>query len=115
MAIPFPAREAAQRDGVRQSRPKLPSSAVLASRRRRTRFIFAAAAFLLAFNILQPVLSVFTRLLDPPILGPLTWGWLFGFAQFVVPLVVLHLYVARSDAHDRVVARDGTHTVRQEA
>ena len=79
-------------------------TAVLASQRSRTRFIFAASAFLLAFNLLQPILSVSTRLLDPPAIGPLTWGWLFGFGQFVVPLVVLHLYVARSDRHDHIAA-----------
>ena len=78
---------------------KSPSQAravVLKSHNSRTRFIFGASAFLLAFNILQPILSVYTSLLDPPAIGPLTWGWLFGFAQFVVPLVVLHLFVARS-------------------
>ena len=76
---------------------------VLPSQKSRTHFIFGASAFLLAFNILQPILSVYTRLLDPPAIGPLTWGWLFGFAQFVVPLIVLHLFVARSGGQDGAI------------
>lgn len=85
----------------------------LRAQKSRTRFIFGASAFLLAFNILQPILSVFTRLLDSPAFGPLTWGWLFGFGQFVVPLMVLHLYVARSDRHDRIAPGDAA-TARQD-
>lgn len=87
----------------RRASPSAPNG-ILDLRRRRTRFIFAASAFLLAFNVLQPILSVFTTLLDPPVFGALTWGWLYGFAQFVVPLAVLHLHVRRAARHDRAVA-----------
>lgn len=112
MALSPSAGQPADRGGSRPPIPRAASAAVVASQRRRIRFVFGAALFLLAFNILQPVLSVFTRLLDPPAIGPLTWGWLFGFAQFVVPLLVLHVYVARSDRHDRLVAADQAGTPR---
>ena len=86
--------------------PSKGRAVVPTSQKGRTRFIFVAAALLLAFNLLQPILSVYTRLLDPPVIGPLTWGWLFGFAQFVVPLVVLHLFVARFGGRDDAGGRE---------
>ena len=72
--------------------------------RRRSRFVFAASAFLLTFNLLQPVLSVFTRILDHPAFGRLTWGWVYAFAQFLVPLMILHLYTARAQRFDAEAA-----------
>ena len=64
--------------------------------RRRSVFIGAAAGLLLAFNLLQPVLSVFTRALDGEAFGLLTWGWVYAFAQFIVPLVLLQVHVVQA-------------------
>lgn len=70
----------------------------------RSRFVIAASVFLLVFNLLQPVLSVFTTILDGPAVGALSWGWVYAFAQFVVPLLVLHLYTARAQRFDAASA-----------
>ena len=64
--------------------------------RRRSLFVGAAASLLLAFNLLQPVLSVFTRALDGEAFSILTWGWVYAFAQFIVPLALLQIHVARA-------------------
>lgn len=72
--------------------------------RQRSAFIAVAAGSLLVFNLLQPVLSVFTPALDGKAFGLLTWGWIYAFAQFVVPLVLLHVYVARARRFDAASA-----------
>lgn len=72
--------------------------------RQRSAFVGVSACLLLAFNLLQPVLSVFTQALDGQALGLLTWGWVYAFAQFVVPLALLHVYVARARRFDAASA-----------
>jgi len=80
--------------------------------RRRSAFVAVAAGSLLVFNLLQPVLSVFTPALDGKAFGLLTWGWVYAFAQFVVPLALLQVYVARARRFDAAAAamldRDAT-------
>ena len=72
--------------------------------RQRSAFVGVSACLLLAFNLLQPVLSVFTQSLDGQALGLLTWGWVYAFAQFVVPLALLHVHVARARRFDAASA-----------
>lgn len=72
--------------------------------RSRSRFVMTAGALLLAFNLLQPVLSVFTPWLDRPAVGVLSVGWLYAFAQFIVPLALLHCYTARARSYDAASA-----------
>ncbi len=62
--------------------------------RQRFAFVGVSACLLLAFNLLQPVLSVFTQALDGQALG----------LQFVVPLALLHVYVARARRFDAASA-----------
>lgn len=70
-------------------------------RRRRRRYIVTASLFLLIFNMAQPVLSVSTRWLDAVAFGNLTWGWIYAFAQFPVPLAVLHLYLRKAREYEK--------------
>lgn len=72
--------------------------------RSRSRFVIGSAAILLTFNLLQPILSVFTSWLDQPAIGALSVGWVYAFAQFVVPLGLLHLYTARAQKYDAASA-----------
>jgi len=70
----------------------------------RSRFVISASALLLTFNLLQPVLSVFTTWLDRPAIGVLSVGWVYAFAQFIVPLALLHFYTARARTYDSASA-----------
>ena len=72
--------------------------------RSRSVFVLWASLALLVFNLLQPVLSVFTPWLDRPAVGQLSIGWLYAFAQFVVPLMLLHLYASRARTYDAASA-----------
>lgn len=71
---------------------------------RRRILVLSAAAFALAFYLLQVALSVFTRVLDGFAFGPFTWGWVFSIAQFAVPLLVLHVYLRSSAVLDAAAA-----------
>lgn len=72
--------------------------------RSRTRFVISASALLLTFNLLQPILSVFTPWLDRPAIGVLSVGWVYAFAQFIVPLALLHVYTTRARTYDSASA-----------
>lgn len=68
--------------------------------RSRSGFVLWTSLALLTFNLLQPVLSVFTPWLDRRAFGELSIGWVYAFAQFVVPLMLLHLYASRAWRYD---------------
>jgi uncharacterized membrane protein (DUF485 family) len=76
---------------------------------RRRLLVLCAATFALGFYMLQVALSVFTQVLDGFAFGPFSWGWVFSFGQFVVPLMLLHLYLrcsAMLDAQAAAIERD---------
>lgn len=60
--------------------------------RKKRIFVLIAATGILIFNLAQPVLSVFTTILDAPAFAGLSWGWVYAIAQFVVPLALLQTY-----------------------
>jgi uncharacterized membrane protein (DUF485 family) len=74
-------------------------------KRERRRFIVSTASFAIVFNLLQPILSVYTKILDGRAVGPMTWGWVYAFAQMLVPLILLQLYVYKSRKFDRQAER----------
>lgn len=100
-----PMMEVPARDPARDQAASLAAHAAFrALLRSRSRFVISAGVILLTFNLLQPILSVFTPLLDRPAIGAFSIGWIYAFAQFVVPLVLLHLYTFRARTYDAASA-----------
>ena len=55
-----------------------------------------------------PVLAAFTTVLNARAVGPLTWAYVYGFAQFAMVWILMHVYVSRANKWDDLVdqARD---------
>ncbi len=68
--------------------------------RRKKAFIIPAAIFLFAFVAVWIILGQFTTLLDGQAVGAMTWASVYGFAQFVMPLILLHLYMGQAKKWD---------------
>ncbi|WP_166395157.1 DUF485 domain-containing protein [Rubrobacter marinus] len=66
-------------------------------------FIVPAMLFFFVFFTAWTALGGLTTVLDGRAFGAVTWATVFGFAQFVVVLVLLHLYTARAKKWDRLV------------
>ena len=78
--------------------------------RRKRAFIIPATIFFLVFYFGLPLLAAFTTVLNARAVGPLTWAYVYAFAQFAMTWILMHLYVSRANKWDGLVDR-----ARQEA
>ncbi|MDN5697207.1 MAG: DUF485 domain-containing protein [Rubrobacter sp.] len=72
---------------------------------KKKRFIIPATIFFLVFYMGLPVLAGFTTVLNAPVVGALTWAWVYALAQFVMTWTLMHLYVSRANKWDDIVDR----------
>ena len=71
--------------------------------RKRKAFIIPATIFFLVFFMGLPFLAAFTTLLNARAVGPLTWAYVYGFAQFAMVWILMHVYVSRANKWDDLV------------
>ncbi len=66
-------------------------------------FIVPATIFFLAFYMGLPILTGFTTWLNGPVIGAITWAYVYAFAQFIMTWTLLHLYVSWANRWDELV------------
>lgn len=67
----------------------------------RKKFIVPLTIFFLVFYFLLPVLTSYTTFLNTPVIGDISWVWLFAFAQFIMTWVLCTIYVKKAASFDR--------------
>jgi len=70
---------------------------------KRKVFLISATIFFLAFFFVFVFLAAFTTLLNSKALGPLTWAYIYGLAQFPMVWILMHIYVSRANKWDGLV------------
>ena len=73
--------------------------------RKRKAFLIPATIFFLLFFMGLPLLAAFTTVLNGKAIGPLTWAYIYGIAQFAMTWIVMHIYVNRANKWDALVER----------
>ncbi|MGP4106411.1 DUF485 domain-containing protein [Virgibacillus sp. L01] len=68
----------------------------------RKKFIVPLTIFFLVFYFLLPVLTSYTTFLNTPVIGDISWVWIFAFAQFVMTWVLCTIYVKKAAFFDRL-------------
>jgi uncharacterized membrane protein (DUF485 family) len=71
--------------------------------RAKKAFIIPAVIFFLVFYMAMPVLAEFTTVLDRPAIGAMNWAYVYGFAQFLMTLILCYLYINRAKKWDKLV------------
>jgi uncharacterized membrane protein (DUF485 family) len=66
-------------------------------------FLIPAVIFFLVFYMALPVLGGFTTVLDGQAIGGITWAYVYGFAQFLMTWILMHMYVSRAKKWDKLV------------
>jgi uncharacterized membrane protein (DUF485 family) len=66
-------------------------------------FLIPAVIFFLVFYMALPVLGGFTTVLDGQAIGGITWAYVYGFAQFAMTWILMHIYLNRAKKWDRLV------------
>ena len=72
---------------------------------RRKVFLISATIFFLVFFFVFVFLAAFTTVLNGKAIGPLTWAYIYGLAQFPMTWILMHLYVSRANRWDALVDR----------
>ncbi len=73
--------------------------------RKRKAFLIPATIFFMVFFFGLPILASFTTVLNGRALGPLTWAYVYGFAQFAMTWILMHLYVNQANKWDGIIDR----------
>lgn len=68
--------------------------------RNKKKFIVPYTIFFLVFYFLLPVLTSYTTFLNTPVIGDISWVWLFAFAQFIMTWVLCTVYVKKAASFD---------------
>ncbi|PLR66649.1 MULTISPECIES: DUF485 domain-containing protein [Bacillaceae] len=66
-------------------------------------FILPMSLFFLAFYFTLPVLTAYTTVLNEYAVGPISWAWVFAFAQFIMTWTLCILYSRRAKHFDEIV------------
>ncbi len=73
--------------------------------RKRKAFLIPATIFFLLFFFVFVFLAAFTTVLNGKAIGPLTWAYIYGIAQFVMTWILMHIYVSQANKWDDLVER----------
>jgi uncharacterized membrane protein (DUF485 family) len=73
--------------------------------RKRKAFLIPATVFFLLFFFIFVFLAATTTVLNSKAIGPLTWAYIYGIAQFVMTWILMHIYVNQANKWDDLVER----------
>ncbi|WP_134683067.1 DUF485 domain-containing protein [Brevibacillus migulae] len=66
-------------------------------------FILPWSIFFFVFYFLLPIMTSYSKVLNTPAIGAITWAWVFAFAQFLMTWALCILYTKKSVEFDKVV------------
>lgn len=66
----------------------------------KKRFIIPWSIFFFIFFFTLPIIASYTNVLDQPAFGPITWAWVFAFAEFVMTWTLCTLYLQKAKKFD---------------
>ena len=71
----------------------------------KRRFKIIVITFIMAFALLLPILAFYTDILTMPAIGPISWGWVYAFAQFVMTWSICQVYIKKAAKFDEMAKR----------
>lgn len=81
---------------------KSPSFRALVERKKR--FLVPITLFFLVFYFMLPILTSYTSVLNHHAVGAITWGWVYGFAQFIMTWTLCGVYTKQATRFDAEVS-----------
>lgn len=66
-------------------------------------FIVPMSIFFFVFYFSLPLMTSYSKVLNTPAFGAVTWAWIFAFAQFVMTWTLCILYSKKAQAFDEKV------------
>jgi uncharacterized membrane protein (DUF485 family) len=69
----------------------------------KKRFIIPMTVFFLLFYFILPILTSYSNVLNNSAIGPISWAWVYAFAQFVMTWALCIIYSKKSKEFDRKI------------
>ncbi|MCZ8519183.1 MULTISPECIES: DUF485 domain-containing protein [Paenibacillus] len=70
---------------------------------RKKKFLLPLSLFFLAYYFTLPLLTSYSKVLNQPAAGPVTWAWIFAFSQFIMTWALCMLYSRKAADYDRMI------------
>ncbi|HDR7513235.1 DUF485 domain-containing protein [Bacillus mobilis] len=68
----------------------------------KKKFIIPMSIFFLSFFIALPILTSYSKVLNTPAFGDVTWAWVFAFAQFIMTWSLCMMYSKKAESFDKI-------------
>ncbi|AIM10933.1 hypothetical protein BAHan_1777 [Bacillus anthracis] len=69
---------------------------------KKKKFIVPMSIFFLSFFIALPILTSYSKVLNTPAFGDVTWAWVFAFAQFIMTWALCMIYSKKAESFDEI-------------
>ncbi|HJV46280.1 MAG TPA: DUF485 domain-containing protein [Bacillota bacterium] len=66
-------------------------------------FIVPMTIFFFVFYFTLPVMTSYSKVLNTPAIGSITWAWVFAFAQFIMTWTLCIIYTKKARGFDHMV------------
>jgi uncharacterized membrane protein (DUF485 family) len=71
--------------------------------KKKKNFIIPTTIFFFVFYFALPILTSYSTVLNHPAIGPISWAWVFAFAQFLMTWGLCLLYTNKAKTFDNMV------------
>lgn len=68
----------------------------------KRRFIVPFTIFFMVFYYVLPIMTSYSKVLNTPAIGAISWAWVFAFAQFIMTWSLCHIYTAKAAKFDKL-------------
>ncbi|MFX3622749.1 MAG: DUF485 domain-containing protein [Ectobacillus sp.] len=65
-------------------------------------FIVPMSIFFFCFYIALPIMTSYSKVLNTPAVGAITWAWVFAFGQFVMTWALCIIYSKKAESFDKM-------------
>ncbi|RNB85110.1 DUF485 domain-containing protein [Brevibacillus fluminis] len=66
-------------------------------------FIIPLTLFFFIFYFALPLMTAYSKVLNTPFYGSITWAWVFAFAQFIMTWALCMIYTRKAGKFDQMV------------
>lgn len=65
-------------------------------------FIVPMCIFFFTFYYVLPIMTSYSKVLNTPAIGSITWAWVYAFAQFIMTWALCMIYSSKAASFDKI-------------
>ncbi|MBM7650128.1 uncharacterized membrane protein (DUF485 family) [Bacillus ectoiniformans] len=70
--------------------------------KKKNSFLLPMSLFFLAFYFSLPLMTSYSKVLNTPAIGAISWVWIFALAQFIMTWTLCMMYVKKANKFDEM-------------